>query len=147
MSKLTYTSAILKESLRLYPPAPLTTRTLSQDITIGEHTFTAGTHVWIPIWVLHRMEENYKNADKFYPERFIENPEVTQFAFSAGPRNCVGSKFALVEAAVVLAMLYQKFTFRIAPGYVLRPQHTGVVQAPKGGLPMHAYPREKVENK
>jgi cytochrome P450 len=97
--KLTYCNAVFKETLRLFPPAPMTTRTLTQPMQMGEYQIPAGVHAWIPIWVAQRSACNWENPEQFQPERFIDTIEnnTNLFSFSGGPRICIGMKFALME--------------------------------------------------
>ena len=67
---------IIKEALRLYPPAPLTARSVSKPLTIGGFTLPVGHQVFIPIWHVHRDECNWENPLKFDPERFAEGKKI-----------------------------------------------------------------------
>mmetsp|Transcript_31676 Transcript_31676/g.39041 ORF Transcript_31676/g.39041 Transcript_31676/m.39041 type:complete len:445 (-) Transcript_31676:265-1599(-) len=146
-TKLEYTQAVLREVLRVYPPAPLTTRTLTQDLVLGEGncevTLPAKTTVYIPIWWVHRSKWNWQSPETFDPSRFSvvgkgnhgePLKDVKPYAwipFSGGQRNCIGQRFALAEGTVALALLVRSFRFSNGPEKI-KPFSTGVVQNPEG---------------
>jgi cytochrome P450 len=160
VERLQYCRAVLQEALRLYPAAPLTVRNLERPIELGGHALPTGTTVYIPIWWVHRDERNFPRPLEFEPERWVEAGKGGAWvaresdasdasgariaagnmdafvAFSGGARNCVGQRFAMLEAVTLLAALLSKFKFDSVPGYVLEPVNTGVVQKPKHGMPM-----------
>ena len=192
-SKLPYCTAVVKEALRLYPPAPVTVRTLKQPLTLhldlsqdtAGHvhptrtqakaaqttqsssksgpgpsmketerktqkqavTLPAGTTLYIPIWWLHRSTQNYDNPEEFDPDRFYDPARASKIhryahvAFSGGARDCVGRRFALLETVAVFAICLRRLKFTPVEGYVLEPEAVGVVQKPKGDMPMKVEPR------
>ncbi|MGE8106423.1 cytochrome P450 [Allorhizobium sp. NPDC080224] len=110
---LAYTRQVFSEAMRLYPPAPIITRTALKDFRLGAFLIPAGTVLLVPIYAVHRHALIWQNAELFDPDRFA--PEATKerhrFAympFGAGPRVCIGSGFALMEAVAVLAVILQK---------------------------------------
>ena len=70
--RLQYTKAIVLESLRLFPPAPMTSRSLERELEIDGHVIPANTHVNIPIWSIHHDERNFPFPDHFLPKRWVE---------------------------------------------------------------------------
>jgi len=114
---LTY--AVLKESLRLYPPIPIVSRKLDQDVEIEGYTLKKGINVTVRPWVVHHNPAVWSFPDEFRPERFLgDKPENADepFAFipfSAGPRNCIGQKFALYEMKTILSMILPRFEFGV----------------------------------
>jgi cytochrome P450 len=76
LEALTYTRQVLLESIRLYPPAPLLVRTARRDVSLGGEVIPAGTHIFIPIYAVHRHSHLWKDPDRFDPERF--RPDLTQ---------------------------------------------------------------------
>ncbi|KAH9100375.1 hypothetical protein LEN26_015896 [Aphanomyces euteiches] len=103
--ELVYCTAIITESLRLFPPALVTSRTLEDEVTIGKHRIPRGTTVMLPIYWIHRYDANWgSDADRFRPERHLEDSDdinlsakdkgFRMLAFSGGPRNCVGMRYA-----------------------------------------------------
>lgn len=72
IEQLQYTKAVVLESLRLYPPAPMTSRSLERDLDIDGHVIPGKTHISIPIWSVHRDERNFPFPDHFLPKRWVE---------------------------------------------------------------------------
>lgn len=138
ISRLEYANMVVKETLRLYPPAPLTFRRLKEDTRIGGYNVPKGTTVLLSPYVSGRLPEFHNDALDFKPERFHPEAEdrpstYTYFPFSLGPRNCIGQNFAQLEAKVILAKFFQKFDLELDPS-----QEFEVVEAttlrPKGGV-------------
>lgn len=114
LKDMEYLDRVLKESQRLYPSVPMISRKLSHDVTLGNHTIPKGVGVFIPIYLLHRDEAVFPNPEKFDPDRFL--PEISAkrapfsyIPFSAGPRNCIGQRFAIMEEKVVVASILRNF--------------------------------------
>ncbi len=113
LSKLVYTRQVFSEAMRLYPPAPIITRTALQDFQLGEYRIPAGTVLIVPIYAVHRHASLWSDPEVFDPDRF--SPEATKarhryayLPFGAGPRVCIGNAFAVMEAVVILAVMLQK---------------------------------------
>jgi unspecific monooxygenase len=138
LPKLPYTRAVVNEALRLYPPAPALARVPSVTDRIGEVTIPRGSLVMISPWVLHRHHRLWSNPEAFDPSRFLaEKPLAHRYAympFGAGPRVCVGAQFALAEAALVLAMLVQRFEITLADDEPVLPR-TVVTTQPDHPVP------------
>ena len=118
LSKLPYLDAVISESLRKYPPAVRLARVASQKYQLRdtEITLDKGSNVNILVYAIHHNEEYYPSPDKFKPERFLpENRDqikpFTYLPFGSGPRNCVGMRFALLEAKLALAKIITKYKF------------------------------------
>ena len=109
--------AAIQETLRLFPPAfTLVRETIGAD-NVGGLTLRPGSVVMIAPWVLHRHRALWRDPDAFDPSRFMPGePPPPRFAwmpFGAGPRVCVGAQFALMEAAMVLSALTERFTLSL----------------------------------
>ncbi|KAL1569803.1 cytokinin hydroxylase-like [Salvia divinorum] len=121
LSKLTQLNMVINESLRLYPPASLLPRMAFEDIKLGDLLIPKGLSIWIPVLAIHHSQEIWgKDANEFNPNRFASKSYAAGrhfMPFAAGPRNCVGQGFALMEAKIILAMLISKFSFTISPNY------------------------------
>ncbi|XP_020284912.1 cytochrome P450 4C1-like isoform X2 [Pseudomyrmex gracilis] len=114
LSQLKYLDRVIKESLRLYPSVPIISRKLVEDLQLGDYVVPKDTIVDIPIVLVHRNPEIWPDPLKFDPDRFLpENSKNrSQYAyipFSAGLRNCIGQKFALLELKVVLSSILRKW--------------------------------------
>jgi cytochrome P450 len=114
VSRLVYTRQVFSEAMRLYPPAPIITRTALQDFQLGEYLIPAGTVLFVPIYAVHHHTSLWADPEMFNPDHF--SPENTKarhryayMPFGAGPRVCIGNAFAVMEAVAILAVLLQKF--------------------------------------
>ncbi|CAG9091028.1 unnamed protein product [Plutella xylostella] len=114
--KMKYLERVIFESLRMYPPVPVIARKLKKDVKIATkgYVLPAGATVVIATFKIHRNGKYYKNADVFDPDNFL--PENTQdrhyysyIPFSAGPRSCVGRKYALLKLKVLLSTILRNY--------------------------------------
>ena len=140
LDDLEITRRVLKESMRLYPPAPVLGRMATRQVDIGGHQFRPGTMLVIPIWAIHRHRALWDDPDRFDPDRFLPAREETMqrsqyMPFGFGPRICIGMAFAMMEAVILLATFVRAMRFgwdgRLAPEPVSR-----VTLRPKGGMPL-----------
>lgn len=128
MSNLTYLDQVIKETLRLYPPIHLGSRTTIADIAHPDGTIPTGTRVLYSIYLTHRDGAYWPDPEHFDPERFspdearLHSP-YQYLPFGGGPRNCIGRAYTQVEAKIVLARILQKFDLSFVGG-VVRP-HMG----------------------
>lgn len=104
---------VIREAMRLFPPAFVVGRRCEHDCTIGEHFIPAMTNVLMSQWVVHRDERWFPEPHEFQPDRWT--PEFTQslpkyayFPFGGGPRACIGREFAMIEAVLILAAMAQR---------------------------------------
>jgi cytochrome P450 len=117
-ARLPWLQATLKEALRLYPPGPvLMSRRTTAPITLGGWPIPQGAILRITPWTLHRDEQQFPQADRFQPERFMEGappiPKGAWMPFGAGPRVCIGQHFAQLEMALLGAMLLQRYRLEV----------------------------------
>ena len=135
LSQLPYTEMVLKESMRLYPPAWAIGRELTQDCNIGGYNFTRGTIFYFIQWAVHRDPRFFDDPEQFNPDRWADNfeqrlPSCAYFPFGAGARVCLGKAFSMMEATLILAMIIQRFHLALAseqaiellPSFTLRPR-------------------------
>ncbi|MEV8456038.1 cytochrome P450 [Streptomyces sp. NPDC052095] len=122
-ARLTYTQSVVKETLRLYPTIWLVTGVAKEGARIGGVPMPEGTRVWSSQWVTHRDARWFPEPEEFRPERWDPEsgddiPEYAWFPFGGGPRACLGTRFAMVEAVLVLAVLARRFELVVDPGAV-----------------------------
>jgi cytochrome P450 len=113
---LPYTTMVLKETMRIFPSAPLTGRRSVADDEISGYLFPAGSDVLLAPWVTHRHPEFWESPQVFDPLRFTPEREKGRhryawFPFGGGPRACIGQHFSMLESTIALAGLLQNFTF------------------------------------
>jgi cytochrome P450 len=137
---LTWTRAVVDEALRLFPPAwVLSRRALTDDVVDGV-AVPSGTVVILSPWLLHRRADVFADPERFDPERFggpaaRQVPRGAYLPFGAGPRQCIGRDFALVETVLVLAALLRDRVVLPVPGRSPRVDAL-VTLRPRGGLPL-----------
>ena len=124
---LKYTEAIVKETLRLYPAAWLHTVRAVADVEIAGHRVAAGTDVWMSQWATHHDSRWFGDAQIFRPERFLGDaasdiPSHAWFPFGGGQHVCLGNRFALIEAVLVLATVSLSFHLDIPDDIDFTPQ-------------------------
>jgi len=147
VAQLTYTRQVFSEAMRLYPPAPIITRTATRAFPLGGFTIPAGTVLIVPIYAVHHHETLWEDPERFDPGRFApeqakERHRYAYMPFGAGPRICIGSAFATMEAVAILAVLLQALRVRSRSGAV--PDATmKVTLRPKQELQMEIERRAK----
>lgn len=136
LEHLPYTRMVFDETLRLYPPAWLITRRALAADAIGDHTIPARSILILSPYVTHRRPEFWPNPLGFDPLRFApdavkERPRFAYIPFGGGPRLCIGDRFALLEAPLIMATIAQRYRLNLVPGrpvivdplVTLRPRH------------------------
>ncbi|KAH8387442.1 hypothetical protein KR093_007117, partial [Drosophila rubida] len=127
LNELKYMECVIKESMRLHPPVPIIGRNFKEDVEIRGKLVPAGTNYTIGLYVLLRDEREFEAPNEFRPERFVVNDAATTatettpstqaqqqhsyayLPFSAGPRNCIGQKYAILEMKSVISKLLKHF--------------------------------------
>lgn len=119
ISGLKYLDSVISETLRILPPAPIIQRKSTEEYTFKDRNIhiNKGTTVIIPIWSIHHDDKYFNEPEKFIPERFLpENRDklvpYTYVPFGGGPRNCIGMRFALLEAKLAICHLIMNFAFK-----------------------------------
>ncbi|BBM87371.1 cytochrome P450 [Candidatus Uabimicrobium amorphum] len=136
IDKLTYTSNVVRETLRLYPPLWAIGRESIEDVQIGKQLIPKGVQVLMVQHVVHRDARYFDEPQKFLPERWENGfekkiPKYAYFPFGGGPRVCIGNHYNMIESTLILAMAIQKFRVQILedrgtallPSITLQPLH------------------------
>lgn len=149
LGKLQYLSQVLKETLRLYPTAPGTSRALEEEIVIEGVRIPPKVTLMFNSYIMGRMEKFYPDPLVFNPERFhpdAPKPYYSYFPFSLGPRSCIGQVFAQMEAKVVMAKLVQRFQFELVEGQSFKILDSGTLR-PMDGVICRLRPRAEHKSK
>ncbi|HTQ59136.1 MAG TPA: cytochrome P450, partial [Candidatus Solibacter sp.] len=147
LPRLPYTEMVIKESMRLYPPAWGVGRRAIRDFELDGYTLPAKTNFFLLQWVTQRDARFFPDPQRFDPERWRVDPirsgklpRFAYFPFGGGPRVCVGAGFAMMEATLLLATIAQRFRFTLAPNQSVEPLFS-VTLRPKSGIRMHLHSR------
>jgi len=140
LQRLHYAEMVVTETLRLYPPVMALGREPIADCQIGGYPVRKGTSLIMSPWVLQRDPRYFEEPARFEPDRWADGlaqrlPRFAYFPFGGGPRLCIGSAFATMEATLVLATVAQRYRLRLAPGQIVVPAVTPTLR-PKHGLKM-----------
>jgi len=135
---LPFTNNVVKESIRLYPPAWIITRMASEQVEIGGYVVPAGSNIIVSPWVTHRDGRFFPQPEQFRPERWSADreqatPKFAYFPFGGGPRICIGNSFALMEAAILLAAVAQRFQIDLVPEQTIEP-FASITLRPRSGV-------------
>jgi cytochrome P450 len=145
LPRLPYTNHVLTESLRLYPPAWAMARLAIEDHSLGGYPVPKNTGIAAVTWIVHRDPRWYTEPEQFHPERWEGDllkkiPRFAYFPFGFGPRQCIGNSFALMEAALVVATLAQRFRFTPLSDHPVVPLPS-ITLRPRLGFQVHVVPR------
>jgi cytochrome P450 len=136
LPRLPYADKVVKESMRLYPPAWSLARSTLKEMELGGYPLPVGSNVVMSPWIMHRDPRFFEHPEQFNPDRWAGDatqhlPKFAYFPFGGGPRLCIGASFAMMEANLLLAVVAQRFQLRLVPGHpvaampsiTLRPRH------------------------
>ncbi len=144
VQRLPFTSNVIKEALRLYPPVWTLGRRVVEDEVVDGWTFKKNALVLFSPWALHRLPEFWADPLAFDPTRWdVEDPRRAHgsyLPFSMGQRKCIGDTFALIEAQLILAVMLQRVHLELVPGQTFEPEPV-ITLRPKGGVHVVASPR------
>ncbi|MFE9258783.1 cytochrome P450 [Streptomyces sp. NPDC006879] len=135
LDRLPYLTQVLKESMRLYPAAPIIGRRSVEAREIGGMTVPAESDVMVAPWVIHRNPAYWPEPERFRPDRFTsqaeqDRPRYAWLPFGGGPRACIGQHFSMLESTLALAMILQSFELEAVDREV--PVETGITLRAKG---------------
>jgi cytochrome P450 len=140
LANLPYTRMAIDEAMRLYPPAwGFSRQALADDELRGFH-LPRGWLAFVIPYVLHRLPAFWEDPEAFDPERFLpersaDRPKFAYLPFGAGPRQCIGNHFALIEMQLIVATLAQRYRLRLVPGHRVEPWAL-ITLRPRFGMPM-----------
>jgi cytochrome P450 len=140
LANLPYTRMVVDEAMRLYPPAWGFSRQALNDDTLGGFHLPRGWLAFVVPYVLHRLPAYWKDPEAFEPERFspersADRPKFVYVPFGAGPRQCIGNQFALIEAHLSVATFTQRYRLQLVPGHRVEPWPL-ITLRPRHGMPM-----------
>ena len=140
LPRLPYAEAVITEALRLYPTVWLLGREAIEPCAVGGYEVPVGRTVFMSQWVIHRDGRFYDDPLSYRPERWLDGlarrlPRYAYFPFGGGPRICIGSGFAQMEAVLLLATIARRYRLRLEPGAVVTPVPTMTLR-PKAGIPV-----------
>ena len=149
LRNLTYAEGVVKESMRLYPPAWSLARTVVKDFDIAGYRIPAGANVVMSTWIMHHDARYFPDPYRFDPDRWLSEqsqklPRFAYFPFGGGPRQCIGNSFAMMEATLLLATIAQKFQFRAVEGHPVVPIPSFTLR-PKYGVRMTIQKRSQTQ--
>ncbi|KAK4308911.1 hypothetical protein Pmani_019435 [Petrolisthes manimaculis] len=142
LREMKLTENCIKEALRLFPSVPFLARELQEEAVIDNYRIPEGTTVMVVTYRLHRDPDQFPDPERFDPDRFLpENVSkrhpYAYVPFSAGPRNCIGQKFALMEEKILLSSILRKYRaesctrredLRLLGELILRPENGNTVK-------------------
>nr|ARN17934.1 cytochrome P450-11 [Cephus cinctus] len=145
LNKLDWLEACIKESWRLYPVTPLIARQISDPLRLRDTDIPSGSTILINSYILNRDPRHYAQPEMYYPERFLpDKPKPPPFAFipfSAGSRNCIGAKFALIEVKVMILRILNAYNIHSLDSEDKLRLTAELVLANTGGLRLAITPR------
>lgn len=140
LAKLNMCQWVFEESMRLYPPVWRLSRVARENDVIQGYDIPKGAVLVVTPYLIHRNPKYWEQPETFEPERFSPERAAARMRkayipFGAGPRACAGAAFALAEAQIILAIICQRFSFRVIPGHqaALEPRLT---LRSRGGMPL-----------
>ncbi|HMK73107.1 MAG TPA: cytochrome P450, partial [Myxococcaceae bacterium] len=145
VARLRFTSMVLFESMRLYPPVWLMVRRPAEDFPLDGYVVPKGAYIHVSQFLMHRDARYFPDPLRFDPLRWTPEAEAARpkycyFPFGGGGRKCIGEGFALAEGILVLATIARRFRLRLVPGHRVEPEPF-VTLRPKYGMTMRLHRR------
>jgi len=138
--KLLYTTQVIQEGLRLYPPFWMIDREAVADDQVGDIAIPKGSTVIVFVYGAHHAPRNWPNPEDFDPERFTKTneklqPPFTYLPFGGGPRGCIGGHYAMLQILMILSNVLRRYGLQLTPGQTIEPRPM-VILRPKHGIRM-----------
>lgn len=148
LKQLPYTEMVVKEAMRLYPPAWSFSRQAIDDVDMGDFIIPKGAEVNMIAYRTHHDPRWWDEPEAFRPERFLPEREadIVKFSylpFGGGPRICIGNSFAMMEAQILLATIAQRYRLALPTGAIVEKEPL-ITLRPKGGLRMRLEARQPI---
>ncbi|MFC0437697.1 cytochrome P450 [Kutzneria buriramensis] len=145
LPRLELTGRVVLETLRLYPPGWMVTRTVTTDTQLGGHLLPVGANVVYSPYVIHRRDDLYSDPTQFHPDRWDKErhqppPRSAFIPFGGGARKCIGDEFSITETTLALASIIDRWRLTELPGQRVRPV-ASVSLRPLGGMRMRVHAR------
>lgn len=139
VARLPFTTQVIKEAMRLYPPAHAVARTPEVDAEFEGYFIPKHTTMLVDIYAMHHHSNYFPQPEQFDPDRFSPErekliPKGAYLPFGTGPRVCIGSGFAMMEAQLLLATISQHLRFQPVAGHPVAPATGPTLRAQSGGL-------------
>lgn len=136
---LPYTERVIKESMRLYPPAWTIGREAAESFELSGVRIPQGAQLLMSQWVVHRDPRWFPNPEGFDPDRWTPErakalPRFAYFPFGGGPRTCIGNHFAMMEATLILAIVEQRYRIELLPNQKLELKPSVTLRQKGSGL-------------
>ncbi|KAG8332923.1 Cytochrome P450 4C1 [Homalodisca vitripennis] len=146
INEMKYLERVIKEALRLFPSVPFIGRKVTQDTQIGDYLIPAGSVLSLEIFQVHRCRDQWPQPETFDPDNFLPERVKTRHPyayvpFSAGPRNCIGQKFALLEEKTVISSVLRNFKVESLERLEDINLMNELILRPESGLKVKLYPR------
>jgi cytochrome P450 len=140
VSKFEYSTQVVQESLRLYPPFWMIDRVAMADDRVADTIIPAGSTVIVYVYGAHHAPAYWPNPEEFDANRFIKGSDkmrtpFTYFPFGGGPRGCIGLHYAMLQILMILSELLRKYDFELPPGQTIEARPM-VILRPKHGIRM-----------
>jgi cytochrome P450 len=138
--RLGFTTQVIQEALRLYPPFWMVDRMAVADDRVGDLAIPAGSTVIVYVYGAHHAPRYWPSPESFDPERFTKaneklQPPFTFLPFGGGPRGCIGGNYAMLQILMILSVLLRNYDFQLTPGQTIEPRPM-VILRPKHGIRM-----------
>lgn len=133
--KLEFTTKVIQESMRLYPPIWIMERNVIEEDVIDGYLIPKGSSMVICPWTMHRHPAFWDEPEEFRPDRFGDSVNPAYMPFGAGQRFCIGNEFAMLEARIIIAMILQRYRVSPIPDARIEPM-PGIALSPRYGLPI-----------
>ena len=138
--KFAFTTQVIQEGLRLYPPFWMVDREAIADDRVGDVVIPAGSMVIVHVYGAHHAAQHWPNPEIFDTDRFIKGSEklrapFTYLPFGGGPRGCIGNNYAMLQILMILSDLLRRYDFQVTPGQTIEAQPM-VILRPRHGIRM-----------